>query len=184
MPRGEVTEPFLLQMTGAKPWDQKGGLFWRLQSMVTWALSTSQELSHPLSPGLYHSVICLGSPSPPPPNTLLKGSQSPYAELKCLEGDPCGRAPYQIGSKRVRFTQKVGRGKKRSALQVSALAIDSAPFARGGSESWAWPETARQVQKQAWSLSQILDRLAPCSPGLRGGNFPLPTPSLLACLWP
>lgn len=67
---------------------------------------------------------------------------------------------------------------------MSALAIDSAPFVRGGSESWAWPETARQVQKQAWSLSQILNQLAPCSPGLRGGKFSLPTPSLLACLWP
>lgn len=65
---------------------------------------------------------------------------------------------------------------------MSALAIDSAPSARGGSESWAWPETASQDQKQAWSLSQILDQLAPYSPGLRGGNFPLPTPSPIGLL--
>lgn len=55
---------------------------------------------------------------------------------------PGGRVPFQTGSKIVAFTQESGE-----------LAIDSAPFAGGGSESWDWPETARQVQKQAWSLS-------------------------------
>lgn len=88
----------------------QGGLFWRLQSIVTWAWSTSQERSHPLSLSL--SLSGLSRPPPPPPNTLPKGSQSPSAGLKCLEVGPCGGAPYQIGSKRVRFTQKGGEGKE------------------------------------------------------------------------